>query len=114
LHKIVDGPTDRSYGVHVASMAGLPAEVVRRSEQVLDGLERRRRAAPASPPSTPTATSPGDQRLLFDETPPTPEWCRRLIDAVKAIDPDRTTPIDALRHLESLRQIVESSEAPGR
>jgi len=39
LHKIVDGPADKSYGIHVAKLAGLPQSVVSRAKEVYDTLE---------------------------------------------------------------------------
>ena len=40
LHKVIDGPTDKSYGINVASLAGLPKSLIERSKQVLDSLEQ--------------------------------------------------------------------------
>ena len=47
LHKVIEGVADRSYGVHVAALAGLPKTVVKRAETVLRGLEQAKKAKQA-------------------------------------------------------------------
>ncbi|MFQ5532576.1 MAG: DNA mismatch repair protein MutS [Candidatus Methylomirabilales bacterium] len=51
LHKIMPGATDKSYGIYVARLAGLPPEVVERAEEILDTLEVSQKTHPPSPPS---------------------------------------------------------------
>ena len=106
LHKILPGATDRSYGVHVAAMAGLPASVVKRGEKVLVELEHR--FARQSRTRTLAAKEPKDtsQMLLFPDAQPMPDWWRELVDALGAVDVDRTTPLDALGLLRKLQGIL--------
>ncbi|HEX5370509.1 MAG TPA: DNA mismatch repair protein MutS, partial [Dehalococcoidia bacterium] len=95
LHRIVDGGADRSYGIHVAELAGMPAPVIERAREVLksledaskDGAASRRRAAPA--PQLP---------LLDAALPPS-----EVETALAAIDPDALTPLQALTKLYELR-----------
>ncbi len=101
LHKIIPGPTDRSYGVHVAAMAGLPKSVVARSEEVLHGLETGAARTPRS-----AASEDADQLLLFSQTPNLPSWWKELVERVQAVDVERTTPIDALRLLQEIKSVV--------
>ena len=54
LHRILEGGTDRSYGIHVARLAGLPRTVVARARDVLADLETRRAADAGRPPLRPT------------------------------------------------------------
>lgn len=105
LHKIVPGATDRSYGVHVAGMAGLPRSVVRRSETVLTKLESRfsERSAKGLREG-PAADS--DQMMLFSGSAELPSWWKELVDSLDSTDIERTTPIDALAILERLKSIV--------
>ncbi|HOI42676.1 MAG TPA: DNA mismatch repair protein MutS, partial [Elusimicrobiales bacterium] len=84
LHKITAGPADKSYGIHVAQLAGLPESCVARAREILRELENRDRieAAPAGdslPPMLP----------MFSAHP--------LLDEIKACDPDRMTPLEALK-----------------
>ncbi len=55
MHKIVSGVANRSYGIHVAKMAGMPPSVVARAECVLGALESRHNDAPIAPTQTPVA-----------------------------------------------------------
>ncbi|MGH2604208.1 MAG: DNA mismatch repair protein MutS, partial [Dehalococcoidia bacterium] len=91
LHRIVPGGADRSYGIHVAQLAGLPRAVVRRATEILADLER-----PASSPDSPRSRrrrDPDDRQLsLFP--PPSP-----LIDDLAALDIDALSPLEALTKL---------------
>ncbi|MFQ5502402.1 MAG: DNA mismatch repair protein MutS, partial [Phycisphaerae bacterium] len=103
LHKIVPGPADRSYGVHVAAMAGMPASVLKRSEAILAGLESRRHGKSQSPRSKAADHSNSAQLMLFEESESLPSWWRKLVDELGAIDIETTTPINALALLQSLK-----------
>ncbi len=94
LHQIVPGRADRSYGVHVAELAGLPKAVVQRAWEILRQLEAQGRSpgpAPATAAATPTQLS------LFPETNP-------LLEALKALDVNNLTPIEALNLLYRWKQ----------
>jgi DNA mismatch repair protein MutS len=96
LHRIAEGAADRSYGIHVAQMAGLPAAVVARAAEVLAGLEAERTAAHLASPharqvGAPRAASAA-QPSLFDAPVAHP-----IADALRELDPDAITPIEALR-----------------
>ena len=77
LHRILPGATDRSYGIHVAQLAGIPREVVSRAEEVLGTLEvqtgprparnRRPRAPDAS--LLPLFAEPPDPRTMENAAP---------------------------------------------
>lgn len=102
LHRIADGPADRSYGIHVAKLAGLPASVIERAKVVLAELESertveqlekapkrgRREVAPASLP-------------LFDAAPPAEH---PLAEELRQLAPDGMTPIEALQRLEEWKK----------
>ena len=96
LHRIVEGGTDRSYGIHVARLAGLPASVLDRAEEVLEDLEARQ---PELPQESPAA--PGERQLgLFSDRD---EPLRRRLEGV---DPDRLTPMQALELVQELKRDV--------
>ncbi len=71
MHKIVPGVASRSYGIHVARMAGMPQSVVSRAETVLSALESSETVAPAQPlPTAPKSTSVPKKMRVSDELPP--------------------------------------------
>jgi DNA mismatch repair protein MutS len=95
LHRLEPGGTDRSYGVHVAELAGLPADVVQRARSVLLTLEGDHRVAPGAPPPPP---DPG-QLALFAEPARDP-----VMEAIRAIDVNALTPLEALNRLAELKK----------
>lgn len=86
LHKIVPGAADRSYGIHVAQMAGLPAPVIARANEILKQLEA------SSGKTLPEINEEKEQLRLFPENNP-------LMDAFKKLDLESLTPIQALNKL---------------
>ena len=86
LHKIVPGGADRSYGIHVAQLAGLPKPVISRASEIMAELEKTSgRAVKISPHAA-------QQAALFPETSP-------LLDELKEIDVNALSPIEALNKL---------------
>jgi len=94
LHRLEAGGTDRSYGIHVAQLAGLPAAVVRRAREVLKTLEGEHRMVPGEPKADDPA-----QLALFGEMKPHP-----VVEALKDLDLDRLTPLEALNRLAELKR----------
>jgi DNA mismatch repair protein MutS len=86
LHKIVPGGADRSYGIHVAQLAGLPRPVVQRAGEILRQLEASSGKAVRIDPQSPK------QLALFPETNP-------LVDELKKLDANTLSPIEALNKL---------------
>jgi DNA mismatch repair protein MutS len=91
LHRLKEGGTDRSYGIHVARLAGLPKAVLERAAHVLSGIEAER---PPDAPSKSLKGAPKHEQLLLFAEPEHP-----VIDALRKIDLDRITPLDALLKL---------------
>jgi DNA mismatch repair protein MutS len=87
LHRVVPGGADRSYGIHVAAVAGLPSAVIARARQVLGELERQR---PLEPPEL--------QLGLPIDVAPDP-----LRKELEEIEPDSLSPLEALQKLYQLR-----------
>jgi DNA mismatch repair protein MutS len=92
LHRVVPGGADRSYGIHVAALAGLPSGVIARSRQVLAELERQR---PLEPPEF--------QLGLPMEMAPDP-----LRKELEEIEPDKLSPLEALQKLYELRARLDA------
>jgi DNA mismatch repair protein MutS len=102
LHEIVPGAADRSYGIQVAKLAGLPSVVVERSKQVLSQLEEQDRRSPAE--------SLIDELPLFANIPPAapvgdPARSDPVKDALEEIDPDDMTPREAHEALYRLKSL---------
>ena len=86
LHKIIAGGADRSYGIHVAQLAGLPAPVIGRANEIMAELEKTSgRAVKINPQAA-------QQAMLFPETSP-------LLDELKKLDVNALSPIEALNKL---------------
>ncbi len=99
LHRLEAGGTDRSYGVHVAQLAGLPAAVVRRAREVLKKLEGEHRMVPGPPPEQ----DPGQLGLFLPgEALPHP-----VVEELKGMDLERMTPLEALVMLADLKRRAE-------
>ena len=100
LRKIVPGRSDRSYGIQVARLAGLPQPVVDRARQILSALERDELTAGGRPSVSGTPSEPQKQLGLFQASPADD----RLRDRLAAIDVDRMTPLEALTVLAELKK----------
>jgi DNA mismatch repair protein MutS len=92
LHQVVPGGADRSYGIHVAALAGLPPQLIARARLILAELERTR---PLEPP---------EQQLGLPLAPPED----RLRKELSEIEPDRMSPLEALQKLYELRAGLET------
>jgi DNA mismatch repair protein MutS len=98
LRKIVEGGADRSYGIHVAQLAGLPSVVITRAREVLAQLESAN-TSPAHQLIINTNRDTGQR--LSDPTLPTPH---PMIDEVRQMDLFSMTPLDALNRLADLQR----------
>ena len=108
LHEVVPGAADRSYGIQVAKLAGLPPAVIARAQEVLSTLEAEDRAAPKG----------FDDLPLFAATPraaaaPADPAAERLLTAVAALAPDDLSPRQALETLYALKAEI-AKDAGGR
>ena len=107
LHEVAEGAAGRSWGVHVAELAGVPAPVVKRAAALLASLEKH--GGPLGAAGAPLTSLP-----LFASTAPTglaepaPD---PIADALVALDPDRMSPREALDELYRLRSLLQ---VPGK
>ena len=95
LHRIVDGGADRSYGIHVAELAGMPSPVIERAREVLKSLEESSRHSPVKR----SAAAPQPQLPLLGASPQPSD----VEAALAALDLDALTPLQALTHLYELK-----------
>jgi DNA mismatch repair protein MutS len=99
LHKIVPGAADRSYGVHVAQMAGLPKPVVDRAQEILGDLE----ASGAAGPRRSVRPATLYQLSLFSRENP-------VVAEIRALDINALSPLDALNKLYELQQRARETD----
>ena len=95
LRKIVPGKADRSYGIHVAQLAGIPQSIIKRAEEVLQQLEQ----------SDGTQPDLFENQLERDKCLPAPH---PIIEEMKQMDLFTMTPLEALNHLASLQRRLDS------
>ncbi len=94
LHKVEDGPVDKSYGIHVASLAGMPDELIKRAEVILKSYEEENKL------ETPYS------QLSFNFNEPVKQNTE-LIDTLKRIDPNSITPKEALDMIYILKEMIK-------
>jgi DNA mismatch repair protein MutS len=97
LHRLEPGGTDRSYGIHVGQLAGLPAQVVARAREILGTLEGEHRMVPGPPPSA--SRDPGQLALFTDAQRPDP-----MVEELKSLDVNTLTPLEALNRLADFQR----------
>jgi DNA mismatch repair protein MutS len=102
LHEVREGAADRSYGVQVAKLAGLPRSVIERAKVVLEALEKGEREG-------------GKQATLIDDLPlfraappaaPTQPKVSAVEERLKTVHPDELTPIEALRLVYEIKGLT--------
>ena len=100
LHQIIPGSSDRSYGIHVAQLAGLPRQVIQRATEIMTALEKSSGQAIRINPQA------AQQAALFPETNP-------LLDELRSLDVNSLAPIEALNKLfEWQRRYFGKKEKP--
>jgi DNA mismatch repair protein MutS len=97
LRKVLPGGADRSYGIHVAQLAGMPRSVLHRAREVLKGLEDGKHGGIKKERKKPVS----DQLSLFAEKPP-------VLDELENLDVDSMTPLEAINKLYELKKKARS------
>jgi len=99
LRKVVAGAADKSYGIQVAKLAGIPKTIIERAREILSTLERKERAmVEETRPNAPRSTR---QLGLFDSRE------QDVLDAVRGLQLDALTPLQALNELAKLKERLE-------
>jgi DNA mismatch repair protein MutS len=102
LHKILPGRSDRSYGIQVARLAGLPAPVLARARNILTSLEQDELTRGGRPSLSGVPAAPQQQLGLFQSV--LNEDDEKLKERIREIDLNRTTPLEALQILADLKR----------
>jgi DNA mismatch repair protein MutS len=101
LRKVIPGGADKSYGIHVAQLAGLPASVINRAQEVLSNLETD---TVEQKSDRATGKNMSGQLSLFNNS-------HKIIDEIKEIDVDSMTPLEAITRLYQLKRKVAGSDS---
>ncbi len=104
LRKLVPGGTNRSYGIQVARLAGIPESVIRSSKKILARIESHAPTGSHASGNSPR-TGKRKQPVQINLFRPVEE---EVIDLLQKIDLDQTTPMEALRILERLHEKVKA------
>ncbi len=100
LRKVVPGAADKSYGIQVARLAGLPREVIKRAFEILDNIEKNEFSLDGKPKIASEKPAELKERPLFmwEEHP--------VLEELKSINPDTLTPLEALQILYKLKKLL--------
>jgi DNA mismatch repair protein MutS len=107
LHRVIPGGADKSYGVYVAQLAGMPRGVVRRAADILTDLEQDSSVGQRRQQHERVITSPSDQPVqmaLFGANHP-------AVEQLQQLEVDALTPLDALTTLYELQRLVKATKA---
>ncbi len=102
LRKIIEGATDKSYGLQVARLAALPRDVLERAREILANLERQA----VSPNDTPSFAPPKDSRKKYVQLDLFTDRREEFLRKLAKLDLDAITPLEALKLLAELKQYV--------
>ncbi len=105
IRKLVEGGSEHSFGIHVAKMAGMPAQVVKRSEQILNDLEAMHSSVGGKKNKEEIKTSLNDSMQLsfFQLNDPVLE---QIHEELKNVDINGLTPVDALLKLNEIKKLL--------
>lgn len=105
LHKIVEGTADKSYGIHVARLAGVPKAVLDRAGVILETLEDDHLDERGKPKVPMREARKQNRQLSLFESEPHP-----VVDELQGLDINQLTPLDALQKLHSLQEKVQAKK----
>jgi len=103
LHKILPGGTDKSYGIHVAKLAGVPKEIIKRSAEILADLENTFAREARTEKLTPHKTRQPDTDLLFIQKH------KSVLDRLSDIDVNNLTPMEAINLLAQIKKELDNN-----
>ena len=101
LHKIAPGGTDKSYGIQVARLAGLPEEVIARAREVLSDLEQGGKELRVQKAGKVSEKRERVQLTFFEAE------AHPVVEALKGLDVETLTPLEALTKLAELQKLVK-------
>jgi DNA mismatch repair protein MutS len=103
LHKILPGGTDKSYGIHVAKLAGVPKSILERSKEILEELESTFQREATGEHLAKHKTKEPDADSLFVEKH------KSVLDKLASTDVNNLTPMEAINLLNQIKEEIEHS-----
>ncbi|MGX7196211.1 DNA mismatch repair protein MutS [Enterococcus olivae] len=104
LHKMMEGPADKSYGIHVAKIAGLPTELLQRADLILQALEAGNTLQNQTIPTQDAVVKESQQLSLFND------WSdsdQQVVEELKNLNVLELTPMEALNTLYALQKQIQ-------
>ncbi|MBE4908645.1 DNA mismatch repair protein MutS [Bacillus luteolus] len=117
LHKIKEGPADKSYGIHVAELSDLPKPLIARAQEILSQLEAGNKQESKPESTLSVQVGQADKQLSFftdtkpvvvKETNELPRKDKQLLDSIKALDLLDMTPLDAMNKLYEIQKKLKA------
>ena len=102
LHKILPGGTDKSYGIHVAKLAGIPKTILERSKEILEELESTFQKEATGEHLSKHKTKELENETLFVQKH------KNVLDKLASTDVNNLTPIEAINLLNQIKSEIES------
>src|SRR5262249_8950160 len=106
LRKIVEGGTDKSYGIHVARLAGIPREVLERAKEILSNLESQSMDIHDQPAIASRKAAHAEVSGALHQLDLFHNANEELLKELKRRDTNKMTPLEALQYLEELRKRI--------
>ena len=103
LHKILPGGSDKSYGIHVAKLAGIPKTILERSKEILDELESTFQKEATGDHLAKHKTVESSDEILFVQKN------KNVLDKLSSIDINNLTPIEAINLLNQIKSEIKES-----
>jgi DNA mismatch repair protein MutS len=109
LYRLIEKAASQSFGIYVASLAGLPSSVLKRSQEILHQLETAHRSPILDQKAYETSRKTSSQLCFFEDlkTEEVPSYLKELEEELSRIDVMKMTPIDALLKLNHLKSQLE-------
>ena len=106
LHRIIPGSTDDSYGIYVAKLAGIPEKVIKRAKRILTQLELKADLRSTLSSDQRPKEGSGNQIDFFSSAPAYDPIAEEVADAIRALDINNLTPVEALNEIHKLKEKV--------
>ena len=101
MHRIEEGPADKSYGIHVAKIAGLPSDLLQRADAILSQLEGQSQEVPMAHPTQESSPQVGEQMSLFEATSSHP-----VLEELKNLDIYNMTPMEVMMAVAEMKKRI--------
>jgi DNA mismatch repair protein MutS len=105
LRKVIEGASDKSYGIHVARLAGIPPQVLERAREILANLESQNLAL-LEPAGRPQVTHANDEGQTVKQLDLFQDRSEAILRELRRLDVDQMTPVQALQYLAELQKRI--------